>query len=643
MIRNLDNATLLEGASIQAALFDTFPLGDQGSTTTAPQIAVGCAYPSKTTTASIATKDGYFPHIAEGVDNEAHNEMTCQSNIVPASPDFPFDLIQRQSAVIHGIAVTANEAAEFRTAQTALVWSPRSNVSLYGATASVGMYDRLGVSIALGTDWLPSGSMNILRELQCADGLNKTTLDNHFSDKALWKMVTINAAIAAGAPNALGMLKPGYLADITLFNSKTNKGYRAVIDASPEDVLLVVRGGTSLYGDSDILDGLDGKDCEPLAVCGTAKKACVKKDTGVTLADVQTDVAKIYPLFFCKGQAITNEPSCTPTRSDFKSGSTGSVYTGITATDKDGDGLLDGADNCPAVFNPIRPMDNGVQADTDGDAIGDACDKCPLTAGETCTPPDANDIDGDTILDGNDNCPEVANTDQLDGDSDGHGDLCDKCPAQANPGVGLCTLPFTIVELRDPSQPTHPAAGTVRAQLTGVEVIAVKTVGAGDLGFWVQDPDPARLTFGGLFVWTAAAPTVLVGNVVDVTGDYQERFSLTTLANPVVTVTGAGTTSTIVPQAIPAATLASLTLGEPYEGMMIVIGPTAVLTLNPDAPKDFDEFAVTGNLRVDDEIYDAMDNTYPVATTFTSITAVASFSFSKRKIWPRTAADLVTP
>ena len=31
---------------------------------------------------------------------------------------------------------------------------------------------RLGVNIALGTDWLPSGSMNLLRELACADSLN---------------------------------------------------------------------------------------------------------------------------------------------------------------------------------------------------------------------------------------------------------------------------------------------------------------------------------------------------------------------------------------------------------------------------------------------------------------------------------------
>ena len=44
-------------------------------------------------------------------------------------------------------------------------------------------------------------------------------------------------------------------------------------------------------------------------------------------------------------------------------------------------------DNCPHVFNPIRPMDNGKQADADGDGVGDACDVCPLDADTSiCTP-----------------------------------------------------------------------------------------------------------------------------------------------------------------------------------------------------------------------------------------------------------------
>ena len=75
----------------------------------------------------------------------------------------------------------------------------------------------------------------------------------------------------------------------------------------------------------------------------------------------------------------------------------------ITNADSDGDGINDGADNCPVVAN-------ADQLDTDSDGTGDACD---------------TDDDGDGVNDGADNCPVVANADQLDTDSDGTGDACD--------------------------------------------------------------------------------------------------------------------------------------------------------------------------------------------------------------------------
>ena len=83
--------------------------------------------------------------------------------------------------------------------------------------------------------------------------------------------------------------------------------------------------------------------------------------------------------------------------------------------DSDGDGLADDVDNCPEVSNP-------EQEDCDDDGQGDACDP------DLCGP----DTDADGIVDGEDNCPEVANRDQLDTDGDGAGDACDAMPETAN-------------------------------------------------------------------------------------------------------------------------------------------------------------------------------------------------------------------
>src|SRR5207302_717103 len=142
----------------------------------------------------------------------------------------------------------------------------------------------------------------------------------------------------------------------------------------------------------------------------------------------------------------TNEPSCVPARPAAVMSS--NIYDGVpTADDSDGDGIPNAMDNCPTVFNPIRPMDKGVQADFDGDGVGDACDPCPLDKNTSvCTMGNPNDADGDGVPDTTDNCPMVSNADQKDTDGDGKGDLCDACPTKANPGGAAC--PATIYDVK---------------------------------------------------------------------------------------------------------------------------------------------------------------------------------------------------
>jgi hypothetical protein len=98
--------------------------------------------------------------------------------------------------------------------------------------------------------------------------------------------------------------------------------------------------------------------------------------------------------------------------------------------DIDCDGVSNGVDNCPLNCN-------SQQLDIDSDGIGDVCDADPGCGG--CGQPTCEkscDIDTDCILNTNDNCPNNHNTQQFDADNDTIGDVCDDTP-----GCGGCGQP----------------------------------------------------------------------------------------------------------------------------------------------------------------------------------------------------------
>lgn len=626
LARNLDNATLLEGLPIQNADFDTFPLDDSSGT----MLTSGCAYGSnRTTHAQVTADSAYLPHIAEGVNAAAHNEYLCTSD-----SQANFDLMEPPTAMIHGVAALPTDVSPLHADQTRLVWSPRSNVDLYGNTAPVTMFDALGVPIALGTDWVPSGSMNLLRELKCADSLNTKYFDKHFSDGDLWRMATYNAAWAAGAADVIGALKPGYVADIAIFDGTVSKDHRAVIDAGVEDVVLVLRGGKVLYGDDAVVADakIGGANCETLDVCTRAKRACVAQDlnNSNTLATIRTAGEAYYPLFFCKDQTPNGEPSCTPYRTEYASG--------ITASDKDGDGIDDTADDCPAIFNPVRPMDNGKQADTDGDGVGDACDRCPNDPLNHCTKPVADDLDDDGVTNAIDVCPRTTDATQADGDQDGRGDACDTCPGFANPGATACTM--SIETLRNPNAPNHPKYGALVA-LPAAYVTATATA-----GFSLQDISLSP--YSG--VWIAGATTAKRGNQVVVTGVYANPGGLAEIMPTSISIIDAGTTLPFSAIAVdPNDIKTGGALADGYQSMLVVLSNPTITDDKPDGTGQFYEFVVNTACRVDDSLflrYGQATTPYPPTgftngTTFQSLFGIVGYSFSNSKLWPRDAADIV--
>lgn len=117
--------------------------------------------------------------------------------------------------------------------------------------------------------------------------------------------------------------------------------------------------------------------------------------------------------------------------------------TDTSGPDSDGDGVIDGSDNCALASNPR-------QQDADGDLVGDACDPCvdgPASgldedadkvddACDPCLTGSNLDEDGDTFLDGCDVCPGIGD-DQSDDDGDAIGNACDRLPGVMNQRVAF--------------------------------------------------------------------------------------------------------------------------------------------------------------------------------------------------------------
>jgi hypothetical protein len=125
--------------------------------------------------------DAYIIHLAEGVPDRDRRPGDRYSSRAEFRALQAEHLLNDETVIIHGTALERSDFEAMRAARSPrangsgdglgakLVWSPLSNLLLYGETTNV--YEALaaGVTVSLGTDWSPSGSGNLLEELKVAD------------------------------------------------------------------------------------------------------------------------------------------------------------------------------------------------------------------------------------------------------------------------------------------------------------------------------------------------------------------------------------------------------------------------------------------------------------------------------------------
>lgn len=566
LLRNLDVPGLGERALPGSIRSETFPLDDaRGSVDGA-----SCRFGSRPDSAAAAlASQAYVAHLGEGTSRRAHDELRCALGSL--------NLLGANSAVVHAMALSRSDAVELARRGASVVWSPRSNLDLYGRTAPVALLSSLGVRIALGSDWLASGSMNLLRELACAKQYDHEVLGGYFGPAELWRMVTENAAWALGLEGRLGALRAGLAADIAVFQSEGADPFADVVGAGPAGVRLVLRQGRALYGDAELVQALgDAGGCEELDVCGEPRRACVA-ETGRSLAAIRAAGEAVYPLFSC-GEP-PGEPSCA------------AVVERECAW---------GETECEAPPGPA--------------------------------PASARDADGDGVPDAIDVCPRVADAAQHDRDGDGRGDACDPCPL-ANPGLSPC--PSSIAGLRAPG--SRLARGTAVA-LRGVRVTALRSSGA--RGFYVEDGDRAAYS-GLFVYTDAALPGVAVGDSVELQGYFDTYQGTDELVESELLGRSASAVPYAPLTVPLADAADGSERADGLASLFVRIEGVFVELTNPDSPKDYDETLLRGGLRLDDLLFPELDNVFEPNTGFGAVQGILGFSFGHRKLFPRGAEDLI--
>jgi len=210
--------------------------------------------------------DSGFPvivHLAEGIGASAAREFRMLSKQ---------GLLRPGLTIIHGVALDVAEFTTMAETHIGMVWSPRSNIELYGQTTRIGLAKSKNVLLAISPDWSPSGSNGMLDELRYAAAWNARQPIPVFTPADLVRMATSNPATLAGLSAQLGSIMPGKRADLLILRTAGGSAYDALLTTTPADVQLVIINGRPIYGDPTLLQQVN-PDARPeqLAVCGTTK------------------------------------------------------------------------------------------------------------------------------------------------------------------------------------------------------------------------------------------------------------------------------------------------------------------------------------------------------------------------------------
>jgi 5-methylthioadenosine/S-adenosylhomocysteine deaminase len=233
-------------------------------------------------------------HLSEGTDDAAREHFLALKG--------PHDkwAVTDSLAGIHCVALQSDDFDVLGRVGAGMVWSPLSNLLLYGKTADVGAARAAGVMVALGPDWSPSGSKNLLGELKLARLVSSLDGGDGLSDFELLSLATRSPAKILRWDSKLGTIEAGKRADLLVVRGTDGEAHAHLFTRGEDDVELVLVNGVPRYGAKRPMQRLLGDAsgaAEAASVAGRERLVNLAQETsdpvvaGLTLAEATSLLA----------------------------------------------------------------------------------------------------------------------------------------------------------------------------------------------------------------------------------------------------------------------------------------------------------------------------------------------------------------
>lgn len=185
----------------------------------------------------------FIYHLSEGVDDHARERLLDLQRMPGA--------INPHLVCIHAVGVRSEDFPSLQAAG-GIVWSPTSNLLLYGQTCRIEEAKRHGIPIAIGADWSPSGCKNLLGELKVARAVSQH-LGDVLSDAELVAGVTCVPATMIGWDQRLGSIAAGKWADLLILEGNGGDPYARLVEARETTIRAVIIDGRIRLGQASSL------------------------------------------------------------------------------------------------------------------------------------------------------------------------------------------------------------------------------------------------------------------------------------------------------------------------------------------------------------------------------------------------------